>query len=336
MRQALGSHERGSRETPQIGSLEVQPSSTGMHQKAVVTGGAGFLGSHLVEALIEKNFQVVVLDDFSSGKLANLKRVATHPRLGIVKGDIREKGIVQHLLKRTSVVFHEAADVSVPKSVRNPGHTNDVNVNGTLNLLQSAVKNRVGRFINASSASVYGDQRAVRNIEEMCPRPHSPYAVSKLSAENYCQAFYDTYGLETVSLRYFNVYGPRQGLGQYSGVITSFLKRTSAGLPPIIYGDGGQTRDFIHVSDIVQANLLAMESDRAVGNVFNVGTGRSVSISRLAEMIIGLSGRRGLRSVMKSAKPGDVRHSCADLTKSRKLLDYAPRVSLAEGLERIV
>ena len=307
-----------------------------MHQKVVVTGGAGFLGSHLVEALIEKNFQVVVLDDFSSGKPSNLQRVATHPWLKVVKGDIREKGTVQHLLKHTAVVFHEAADVSVLKSIKNPGLTNDVNVNGTLSLLRSAVKNRVGRFINASSAAVYGDQGDVRNNEKMLPRPVSPYAVSKLAAENYCEAFYETYGLETVSLRYFNVYGPRQRSGQYSGVITSFLKRARAGLPPIIYGDGGQTRDFIHVSDVVQGNLLAMKNDQAVGNIFNIGTGKSVSISSLARIIISLSGRRGLNSMSKNAKLGDLRHSCADITKSRRLLDYAPRISLAEGLQRIV
>lgn len=306
-----------------------------MHQKAVVTGGAGFLGSHIVEALIEQNFQVFVLDDFSSGTVSNLKRVAGHSRLTIARGDIRESRIVQHLLRHTNVVFHEAADVSVSRSVRNPGQTNDVNVNGTLNLLRSAVKNRVGRFINASSASVYGDQGAIRNSEEMCPRPLSPYAVSKLSAENYCQAFCDTYGLETVSLRYFNVYGPRQRTGPYSGVITSFFKRTKAGMAPVIYGDGRQTRDFIHVSDVVQANLLAMDSDRAVGNVFNIGTGQSVSINSLAKTIIDLSGRRGLRPSMKGAKPGDVKHSCADTTKSKRLLDYAPRVSLPEGLRSI-
>jgi len=307
-----------------------------MRQKAVVTGGAGFLGSHLVEALLDKNFQVVVLDDLSSGKMSNLKSVASHPRLKIVKGDIRDTGTIRHLLKNTDVVFHEAAEVSVPRSIKNPNLTNDVNVNGTLNLLQSAVKNRVGRFVNTSSASIYGDHGMVANREEMCPRPISPYAVSKLSAENYCQAFYETYGLETVSLRYFNVYGPRQGLGQYSGVIGSFLKRTSAGLPPIIYGDGGQTRDFVHVSDVVQANMFAINDDRAVGNVFNIGTGKSVSISSLARMIIGLSGRRGLRTIMKDAKPGDVRYSCANITKSRKLLGYAPRVSLAEGIRRII
>jgi UDP-glucose 4-epimerase len=307
-----------------------------MGRKAVVTGGAGFVGSHLVEALIEKNFQVVVLDDFSSGKLSNLRRVANHPQLKVVKGDIRDKGTIQHLLKNTDAVFHEAAEVGVGRSVRNPDLTNDVNVNGTLNLLRSAVKNHVGRFINASSAAIYGDQGTVPNYEEMGPQPLSPYAASKLSAENYCQAFHETYRLETVSLRYFNVYGPRQGLGEYSGVISSFLKRTSAGLPPIIYGDGRQTRDFVHVSDVVQANLLAMNDDRAVGNVFNIGSGESVSISSLAKVIIRLSGRRGLHAILKGAKLGDIRHSCADIRKSKRLLDYAPSVSLSEGLQRIV
>lgn len=307
-----------------------------MRRRAVVTGGAGFLGSHLVEALIEKNFQVVVLDNFSSGKLANLRRVANHPKLKIVNGDIRDNRTAYHLLNNTNVVFHEAAEVGLGRSIRNPGLTNDVNVNGTLNLLRSAINNQVGRFVNASSAAIYGDQGMVPNHEEMCPQPLSPYAVSKLSAENYCQAFYETYGLETVSLRYFNVYGPRQGLGEYSGVINSFLKRTVAGLSPIIYGDGHQTRDFVHVSDVVQANLRAMTDDRAVGNVFNIGSGKSISISRLAKMIIGLSGRRGLHSIMKGAKIGDIRHSCADIRKSKRLLDYAPSVSLSDGLQRII
>jgi UDP-glucose 4-epimerase len=307
-----------------------------LRQKAVVTGGAGFIGSHLVEALLEKDYQVVVLDDFSSGKLSNLRRIANHPQLKTVKGDIRDKGTIEHLLKNTDVVFHEAADVGVGRSIRNPDFTNDVNVNGTLNLLRSAVKNRIGRFVNASSAAIYGDQGKVPNSEEMCPQPLSPYAVSKLSAENYCQAFYQTYGLKTVSLRYFNVYGPRQGSGQYSGVISSFLKRTSAGLPPIIYGDGRQTRDFVHVSDVVQANILAMDDRRAVGNVFNIGSGKSVSVSSLAKMIIALSGRPELHAIMKHTKPADVRHSCADIGKSMRLLHYAPRVSLSEGLKRIV
>jgi len=305
-----------------------------MRQKAVVTGGAGFIGSHLVDALL-RNFDVTVLDDFSSGKLSNLPRVKHQRGLKIIRGDIRNKTTVSAALKNAYVVFHEAAKVSVLRSVENPILTNDVNVNGTLNLLHSAVKNRVTRFVYASSSSVYGEQGRVPKNENMRPMPLSPYAVSKLSAESYCRAFYKTYGLKTVSLRYFNVYGPRQRTGPYSGVITLLVKRARKGLPAIIFGDGEQTRDFTYVSDVVQANLSAMEKVDSAGDVFNIGTGSSVSINSLARTIYEIHSGRGIAVERRSPRPGDVRYSRADISKARKVLGYSPRVSLREGLEHI-
>jgi len=235
---------------------------------------------------------------------------------------------VRRVLRGVEVVFHEAALTSVPDSAVDPLHTNEVNVTGTLRLLKASAELGVRRLIYASSSSVYGDQAKQPIKEDSVPRPMSPYAVSKLAAENYCSAFSRLGQLETVCLRYFNVYGPRQGRGPYSGVITIFQDRLRRNKPPIIYGDGQQTRDFVSVRDVVQANMLAMRVKEAAGEVFNIGSGVRTSISMLAEMAIGASGKRNMRPIHAAARSGDIRHSCADITKACRILGYSPRITL--------
>ncbi len=303
-------------------------------ERVVVTGGAGFIGSHLVEAL-SKQYSVLILDNFSTGTMKNLD-ASRSSDVKVVRGDIRDPSLIRATLRHAMAVFHEAARVSVTRSVKDPALTNDVNVNGTLNLLIASVKNRVKRFVFASSSSVYGEKHTPSKREDMVPTPISPYGVSKLSAESYCRAFYRTYGLETVSLRYFNVFGPRQRLGPYTGVITTFIKRASKKQPPVIYGDGTQTRDFTYVTDVVQANLLALESHDAAGEAFNIGTGTSTTVDDLAKSVIRLCHQPKLRIVRKPARPGDILHSRADISRARKVLGYKSHVKLEEGLQHVV
>jgi nucleoside-diphosphate-sugar epimerase len=302
--------------------------------RVMVTGGAGFIGSHLVEALSRRH-SVVVLDNFSTGKLRNLSAVKSSS-VRIVRGDIGDRRMVARVLRGARTVFHQAARVGVTPSVANPILTNDVNVNGTLNLLKAAVKNHVERFIFASSASVYAERPALPKREDMVPEPISPYGVSKLAAENYCKTFYKTYGLETVSLRYFNVYGPRQTIGPYSGVITTFTDRIKKGKQPIVFGDGSQIRDFTFVSDVVQANLLAMENDAAAGEIFNIGTGIPTSINTLAKTILRLCGRPRLGISRQEKRPGEVVHSLGDISRARRVLGYRPKVRLDDGLRLVI
>ena len=223
--------------------------------RALVSGGAGFIGSHIVDMLVRKGFEVKVLDDLSSGRLENLHRPLRDKRVVFMRNDVRNHEVLDGAVRDVDVVFHEAALIGVPQSIANPMLANDINVNGTLNLLEACVKHGVKRFILASSAAVYGEQKALPVGENAFPSPASPYAVSKLSAEFYSRTYYETYGLETVVLRYFNVYGERQAWGPYAAVITVFLNCLLGGVQPVIYGDGEQTRDFVHVSDVVKANM---------------------------------------------------------------------------------
>ena len=303
-------------------------------ERVVVTGGLGFIGSHLTEVL-SKQYEVLVLDDFSTGNLRNLANMQ-RKNIRIVRGDIRNPALAKSALQKAKAVFHEAARVSVTRSVKDPELTNDVNVNGILNLLIAAVKNRVERFIYASSSSVYGEKRTRLKRENIPLTPISPYAVSKLAAENYCMAFQKTGRLKTVALRYFNVYGPRQRLGPYTGVITTFLNKATRGESPIIFGDGNQTRDFTYVTDVVQANLLSLDSEDAAGEAFNVGTGVSTSVNHLASSVLRVCHQPKLRIVRKQARPGDILHSQADITKARRILGYKPQVKLEEGLDNVV
>jgi len=303
--------------------------------KVLVTGGAGFIGSHVVDRLMSEGNEVVVLDDLFSGRLDNIKRHLKEPGFRFVEGDIRQSRTVEGALGGVDAVVHEAAIVSVPLSIESPALTNEVNVLGTLNLLEASLKADVKRFVYASSCAVYGAASELPVNERAPPNPLSPYAGSKLAAEEHCKAFYKNHGIETVCLRYFNVYGPRQAAGEYAGVMVKFLERIRGGQPPIIFGDGEQTRDFIYVSDVVEATLLALHHPKAAGEVFNVGTGEAVTINQLCTLFLKALDRLDLKPVHEDAKPGDIRQSRADITKARQVLGFRPKVSLEDGIKRL-
>ncbi len=300
-----------------------------MSKKVIVTGGAGFIGSHLVEELTSRGYYVTVLDDLSMGKMENIGGLLSKGNVDFVQGSVTDFPLLLKLFQNAQYVFHQAAISSVPQSVDSPQLSHETNITGTLNVLLAARDNRVQKVVCASSCAVYGDAQTLPNREDMLPSPQSPYAVTKLADECYCQVFYQVYGLPTVCLRYFNVYGPRQTPNsQYATVITKFMERVSGGRPPIIFGDGEQTRDFIFVTDIVEANIMAAESD-ATG-VFNIGRGDSITINQLAELIIRLIGRN-VESVHEEPRPGDIKNSLADISKALSF-GYDPKHSLEEGL----
>jgi nucleoside-diphosphate-sugar epimerase len=303
--------------------------------KVLLTGGAGFIGSHLAERLLADGHSVVVLDNLYAGKLQNLKRCLDNPNFHFIKGDIRDKKIADRAMAGVDAVIHEAAITSVPLSIKNPKLVFNVNAAATMNLLKSCVKNDVKRFVFASSAAVYG--AAEVPISEDAPtKPLSPYGESKLRSEKYCQKFWDEYGLETVCLRYFNVYGPRQTAGQYAGVISRFFDRLRDKLPPIIYGDGEQTRDFVYVGDVVEATVLALGCEKAAGEILNVGTGKATSVNQLFRIFTKLMHCFSVKPKYVARREGEIRHSQADITKAKKILGYRPKVSLGQGLKRFV
>jgi nucleoside-diphosphate-sugar epimerase len=304
--------------------------------KVLVTGGAGFIGSHIVDKLMLEGHEVVVLDDLSSGNLKNIENHLDESGFRFMEGDIRQTRAVEKALDGVDAVIHEAAIVSVPLSIKNPALTNEVNIFGTLNLLEASLRAKVKRFVYASSCAVYGAVLELPINEDAPLRPLSPYASSKLAAEEHCKAFYENSGLETVRLRYFNVYGPRQAAGEYAGVMLKFLERIRGDQPPIIFGDGEQTRDFVHVSDVAEATLLALNRESAVGEVFNIGTGEVTTINRLCEIFLELTGKTHLKPIYANANPGDIRHSQADITKAVKLLGYRPKVSLERGVREFL
>jgi UDP-N-acetylglucosamine 4-epimerase len=302
----------------------------------LVTGGAGFIGSHIVDRLLNEGFKVRVLDNLSTGEKKNLAQHQNKKTFQFIEGDIRNFELVKKTVKGVNAVIHEAALVSVTRSVETPLLSNEINVTGTLNLLKASVDAHVKRFVLASSCAVYGDTETLPNHEELAPKPLSPYAVDKLAAENYAKIFYNVYGLETVSLRYFNVYGPRQKYGPYSGVISNVINRLLENKPPTIYGDGEQTRDFISVKDVVEANMLALSNRKAVGEVFNISTGEPITINKLTEIIQKIMGKSFLKPVHAEPRPGDIKHSYGDITKARRNLGYEPRIQLEKGLSELV
>jgi UDP-glucose 4-epimerase len=305
--------------------------------KILVTGGAGFIGSHLVDRLLGEGFDVTVLDDFSAGQMQNVSGHVNVREFHLMRGDIRDAVLVKRVIEDVDAVFHEAALVDVALSVENPLLFNDVNVVGTLNLLEACLDSSVKRFIFASSAAVYGDSGPAEKREDMFPEPISPYGASKLAAENYVKIFSGLYGLETVCLRYFNVYGPRQSFSSsYSGVITVFINRFLSGQPPIINGDGKQTRDFVNVNDVVSANLLALESTNAVGEVFNVATGTTVTVYALAKMLQRIMKKEHFKLIFNASRAGDIRHCSASVCKAESLLGFRPRIRLKDGLSKLV
>jgi UDP-glucose 4-epimerase len=298
----------------------------------VVTGGAGFIGSNTVDELVRRGHSVVVLDDLSSGREENLAEVRA--KITIIKGSINDLEIVQKAMLQADYVIHLAARTSVPRSVKDPLDTNRVNVDGTLNVLVAARDNKVKRVVLAASSSAYGDTPTLPKSESMEPVPISPYGVTKYVGELYAQTFGRCYGLENVSLRYFNIFGPRQDPDSpYSGVLsrfsTAFLDSTS----PVIFGDGEQTRDFTYVDNAVQANILACEASGASGRTCNVGTGQAVSLNQVVKMLQKISGKP-LEPKYEPSREGDIRDSLADIQLARDLLGYEPTVPFLAGLER--
>jgi UDP-glucose 4-epimerase len=305
------------------------------YDKVAVTGGAGFIGSHTVDVLLERGVDVWVLDDLSSGSLRNLRVHKNRPGFHFLRTDIRSYKAVRSVTRKVEGIIHLAAVVSPYVSMRRPELTNEVNVLGTLNVLRAALTGQVQRVVFASSSSVYGASGSQAVSENAPLNPITPYGASKLAAEKYCHAFYAAYDLSTISLRYFNVYGERQSSSPYSGVVAIFAQRLLKGLRPIIYGDGTQTRDFVGVSDVVSANLLALQTSRGIGQAFNIGTGHGTSLKQLHHTLSSIVGKKVL-PIFKQARPGDIKHSCADITEAKRVLGFTPEVSLGKGLRLLV
>jgi nucleoside-diphosphate-sugar epimerase len=297
----------------------------------LVTGGAGFIGSNIVEALVRRGDRVRVLDDLSTGRRENL---AAFPGVELIEGDLRDTATVRRSVRDVEGVFHEAALRSVPRSVDDPLSSNEVNVTGTLGLLLACRELGVRRVVYASSSSVYGDQPELPQRETMATQPISPYAISKLAAEHYCRVFARLFGLETVSIRYFNVFGPRQNPeSKYSAVIPRFLDLAMQGEPLEVHGDGEQSRDFTYIDNVVHGNLLAMSTPGISGEVFNIACGSQHSLLAIASAIGEFLGRQPERKHLPS-RAGDVRHTRADIAKAERLLAYRPKVDFDEGMRR--
>ncbi len=300
----------------------------------LVTGGAGFIGSHIAEALVERGDSVRVLDDLSTGKMENLAGIRA--RIEFIEGDIRDLRTCRRAVEGVGTVFHEAALASVARSVADPLLNDDVNVRGTLSMLVAAKDAGVRDFVLASSSAVYGDDPSLPKVEGREGKPLSPYGVSKLVAEKYAQVFRALHGLNAVALRYFNVFGPRQDpASEYSAVIPLFIAKMLRGERPTIYGDGEQSRDFIHVGDVVRANLAAAASDAAAGEAVNVACGVATTVNGLLAAVNDALGT-GIEAVQAAPRPGDIAHSTADISKARRLLGFGPSRSFLEGLQDTV
>ncbi len=298
----------------------------------LVTGGAGFIGSNTVDELVRRGHGVVVLDDLSSGKEDNLAEVRS--KITFMKGSITDIEAVQKAMVQADYVIHLAARTSVPRSVKDPVDTNRINVDGTLNVLVAARDNKVKRIVFAASSSAYGDTPTLPKSEDMQPVPISPYGVSKYVGELYAQTFGRCYGLENVCLRYFNIFGPRQDPDSpYSGVLSRFSAAFLDSTPPVVFGDGEQTRDFTYVDNAVLANILACEAPSASGRTFNVGTGHAVSLNQVLQMLQKASGKT-LETKYEPSREGDIRDSLADIRLAKEFLGYEPAVLFEEGLER--
>jgi len=300
-------------------------------KKVLVTGGAGFIGSHLVDALVAADRDVTVLDNLSTGDLLNLKHI--EDRITFYEGDIRDQEVLFTASKDCDIIFHQAAVVSVPQTVNDPIDSAMVNDMGTLYVLEAARKNNVKRVVLASSCAVYGDDPDIPKFENMNPKPQSPYAVQKLTGEFYSRLYFELYNLETVCMRYFNVYGPRQDPSSpYSGVISIFMTKASDRNSPVIYGDGNQYRDFIFIKDVVKANILAANGSEAKGKIFNIGTGRYIRVNELWEKISRLAGHN-IKPKYEQGRPGDIRESVANIDHAQKVLGFEPEVSFEQGLK---
>jgi nucleoside-diphosphate-sugar epimerase len=301
----------------------------------LVTGGAGFIGSHIASALARDGARVRVLDDLSTGHRENIDEIGGD--VDFIQGSVADEELLKKALEDVELVFHEAAIPSVPRSVEAPRQTHIASVDGTFSLLVTARERGVRRVVYAASSSAYGDQPTLPKVEEMRPDPLSPYAVAKLVGEYYCRAFTRVYGLETVSLRYFNVFGPRQDPGsQYSGVVSRFISSLLSNKRPVIYGDGEQSRDFTYIDNVVFANMNAASAKEASGKVINVANGQRITLNQLLSELKELTGKQDVTAEYFESRVGDVRHSLADITMARELLSYESKVDLREGLQRTI
>ena len=301
-------------------------------KRILVTGAAGFIGSNLTDKLIELGAEVIGIDNLFNGSLDNLENVVENNNFEFKKGDIRDLNFLLDIFEDIDIVYHEAAFTSVPQSIIMPESCNDVNVNGTLNILNAARKMDVEKIIFASSASVYGDLPELPKREDMVCLPISPYGVSKMTCEAYMQVYHQIYGLKTVSLRYFNVFGPRQKDSPYSGVIAIWLGRLINNKNLIIFGDGEQSRDFTYVKDVIQANILAAEYE-SKGEILNIGANSPINLTDLAKLFFEITNGEDLNIIYTDPRPGDILHSYGDISKAKKIIKYQPKYTQKEGLK---
>lgn len=306
-----------------------------MNNRMLVTGGAGFIGSNLAEELIAQGASVCILDNLVTGFRENLEEIKGD--LDFVEGDLNDPAALKKALEGVEVVFHQAALPSVPRSVTNPQETHQACVNGTFALLNAAKDSGVRRLIYAASSSAYGDQPVLPKVETMSPQPLSPYAGAKLMGEYYCRIFAHVYGLETLCLRYFNVFGPRQNPGsQYSGVISRFIHALMTGETPVIYGDGEHSRDFTYIANVINANIKAAQTSQGIGEVMNVANGERVTLNQLLETIKKITGKPDVTADYQPSRKGDVKDSQADNTRAVEWLGYEKLVDLEEGLIKTI
>ena len=307
---------------------------TASKEKVVVTGGAGFIGSHIAEQLVADGYEVVIIDDLSTGRKENIEPFLDS--LTFIEGSITDRALLDTAFSDTKYVIHQAAIPAVPRSIDDPAGTNDVNITGTLNVFMAARDAGVKRVVYASSSSVYGDKNPIPQKEDMPTGPLSPYAAQKMMGEQYGRLFHELFGLETVGLRYFNVFGPRQDpQSDYAAVIPIFIETIKAGETPTIFGDGETSRDFTHVDNVVQANIAALTAEGASGEVFNIALGESISLNDLVREINMAVGAE-IKPAYEDFRVGDIKHSLADVHKAKDVLGYAPKVSFAEGIRRML